>query len=394
MTLDDWLLGKAADRQARGLVRRVAAPLPSGAIDLAGNDYLGFAQDPRVIKAAVEAAQAWGAGAGASRLVTGNHPIHDALEAALTSWTERPSALVFSSGYHANLATITALADADTLLISDAHVHASLIDACRLSAGTVTVVPHNDLGAVEAALAERYLSRAIVVVESIYSVLGDAAPLVELTGLCARHDAVLVVDEAHGIGVAGHGRGLVHAAGLAAAPNIVVTATLSKALGSQGGAVLASTAVVDHLVNTARPFIYDTGLAPAAAGAALEALSILASDPGPAARLQEIARALSGALTAMATPSVAALDTPRPKPAGAVMSLPMPSASDAVAARDHLAREGVHVGCFRPPSTPDDVSRLRLTASARLSEADLERAFSALVTVLGGAPDRDPGRRP
>lgn len=374
MSLDDWLLQKAADRQASGLVRHVAAPLPAGAIDLAGNDYLGFAQDPRVIKAAAEAAQEWGAGAGASRLVTGNHPIHDALEAALVSWTGRPAALAFSSGYHANLATITALSDADTLLISDAHVHASLVDGCRLSAGTVKVVPHNDLEAVEEALAERYLSRAMVIVESIYSVLGDAAPLAELAVLCARYDAMLIVDEAHGIGVAGidtdsiAGRGLVHAAGLADDANVVVTATLSKALGSQGGAVLASTRVVEHLVNTARPFIYDTGLAPAAAGAAVEALSILGADPAPVTRLLEVAHALGGAVGEA--------------PAGAVMSIPMSSAIEAVAARDRLARMGVHVGCFRPPSTPDGISRLRLTASARLGDAELELALAALGQVL------------
>lgn len=380
MNLDDWLLQKAADRQAGGLVRHVAAPLPAGAIDLAGNDYLGFSQDPRVIKAAAEAAQEWGAGAGASRLVTGNHPIHDALEAALTSWTCRPASLVFSSGYHANLATITALSDADTLLISDAHVHASLVDGCRLSAGTVKVVPHNDLGAVEEALAQRYLSRAMVIVESIYSVLGDAAPLSELAALCARYDAILIVDEAHGIGVAGSGtdsgRGLVHATGLADDDNVVVTATLSKALGSQGGAVLASTHVVEHLVNTARPFIYDTGLAPAAAGAAVESLSILAADPAPIARLHQVAATLQGTLKSALGGAVDGA------PAGAVMSIPMASAIDAVAARDQLARMGIHVGCFRPPSTPDGISRLRLTASARLDDAELELALAALSRVL------------
>ncbi|HSI26318.1 MAG TPA: 8-amino-7-oxononanoate synthase [Aeromicrobium sp.] len=382
MNLDDWLLQKAADRQANGLVRHVAEPLPAGAIDLAGNDYLGFAQDPRVIKAAAEAAQEWGAGAGASRLVTGNHPIHDALEAALTAWTGRPAALAFSSGYHANLATITALSDADTLLISDAHVHASLVDGCRLSAGTVKVVPHNDLAAVEEALAERYLSRAMVIVESIYSVLGDAAPLAELADLCVRHDAMLIVDEAHGIGVAGTGpdsiagRGLVHATDLADDANVVVTATLSKALGSQGGAVLASTRVVEHLVNTARTFIYDTGLAPAAAGAAVESLNILGADPAPVARLHEIAMTLQGALGGAVGGAVGGA------PAGAVMSIPMPSPVDAVAARDRLTRMGVHVGCFRPPSTPDGISRLRLTASARLDDAELELAVAALAQVL------------
>lgn len=368
MNLDDWLLRKAAERQAGGLVRHLAKPVRPGTVDLAGNDYLGFSQNPRIIKAAAEAAMAWGAGAGASRLVTGNHSIHEALEDALVEWTGRSAALVFSTGYQANLATITALADADTLLISDAHVHASLIDACRLSAGTVKVVPHNDVAAVKEALSERYLSRALVIVESIYSVLGDAAPVAELGDLCAEHGAVLVVDEAHGLGVAGEGgRGLVHDAGLASAAHVIVTATLSKALGSQGGAVLASTGVVDHLVNAARPFIYDTGLAPAAAGAAVESIAILLSDPAPLKRLHAVARILGDAVGTV--------------PDGAVMSIPMASPVDAVAAHARLARHDVRVGCFRPPSTPDGISRLRLTASARLSDADLERALAALSSV-------------
>lgn len=367
MSFEEWLAERAAQREADGLVRRLGDA--GTGIDLAGNDYLGFARDPRVTKAATEAAREWGAGAGASRLVTGNNQIHERLEAALADWTGRPGALVFSTGYHANLSAVTALSDADTLLISDAHVHASLIDACRLSAGTVRVVPHNDLEAVEEALSQRYLSRALVLVESIYSVFGDAAPLAELAALCQAYDAVLVVDEAHGIGVAGEeGRGLVHNAGLAEADDVVVTATLSKALGSQGGAVLASPAVINQLINTARPFIYDTGLAPAAAGAAAESLSILAADPSPLARLREVTRMIADATWA--------------QPAGAVMSVAMPSPSAAVAAQAHCAEQGVRVGCFRPPSTPDGTSRLRITASARLTDADLDRALPVLRDVL------------
>jgi 8-amino-7-oxononanoate synthase len=370
VTFDAWLAERAAERRAAGLERRLVER-PSGSIvDLAGNDYLGFAQDPRVVKAASAAAEAWGAGAGASRLVTGTLPVHEALETALTEWTGRPAAVALSTGYHANLAAITALTDEDTLIVSDAHVHASLIDACRLSRGTVQVVRHNDVGAVEQAVHRRSQARAVVLVESIYSVLGDAAPLAELAEVCAANDAVLLVDEAHGIGVAGQrGRGLVHDAGLAKAGDIVVTATLSKALGSQGGAILGSRAVIDQVVNTARPFIYDTGLAPAAAGAATEALAILASDPAPVARLRHVAQALAGRVGA--------------SPAGAVMSVPMPGPNEALAAQGHCRAAGVLVGCFRPPSTPDGSSRVRITASARLSDADLDRALDVLGEVLG-----------
>jgi len=368
MSLDDWLAVRAAERRELGLERRLVEAA-GGAIDLAGNDYLGFARDPRVVKAATAAAEAWGAGAGASRLVTGTLGVHADLESALADWTGRPAALALSTGYHANLAAVTALTDPDTLIVSDAHVHASLIDACRLSRATVHVVPHNDLTAMKAALRERVLPRAVVVVESIYSVLGDAAPLAELAALCHNNDAVLIVDEAHGIGVAGEGgRGLVHAAGLATSGDVVVTATLSKALGSQGGAILGSQAVIDHIVNTARPFIYDTGLAPAAAGAATEALAILAGDPGAVGRLHAVARTLG--------------EVVGQHPAGAVMSVPMAGPDEALAAQAECRERGILVGCFRPPSTPDGSSRLRITASARLTDADLVQATEVLRGVL------------
>lgn len=368
MTFDAWLAARADERRLSGLERRLPGPV-GDSLDLAGNDYLGFSRDPRVVKAATSAAGTWGAGAGASRLVTGTLPVHRALEGALEDWTGRPAALALSTGYHANLAAVTSLTDENTLLISDAHVHASLIDACRLSRGTVKVVAHNDLAAVEEALRTRNLTRAVVIVESIYSVLGDAAPLTELAALCDEHNAVLLVDEAHGLGVAGtSGRGLVHAAGLAKASDVVVTATLSKALGSQGGAILGSPAVIDHVVNTARPFIYDTGLAPAAAGAATEALGILAGDPSPVERLHRVAAALGEAVGQ--------------SPAGAVMSVPMPGPREAIEAQQHCAERGILVGCFRPPSTPDGTSRLRITASARLTDADVGRALDTLRTVL------------
>lgn len=360
---DQWLAARAAAREEAGLVRRLFASDTAGPmIDLAGNDYLGLARDPRVVAGAAKAAEEYGAGAGASRLVTGTLSIHDQLEGALSGFTGFPTALVFSTGYHANLATVSALADPDTLIVSDAHVHASLIDACRLSRGTVSVVPHNDVAAVEAALAGRKQTRALVLVESIYSVLGDAAPLAELGVLAQRHDAVLVVDEAHGLGVCGEGgRGLVHEAGLAGAPEVVVTATLSKSLGSQGGVVLATDAVRDHLVNTARPFIFDTGLAPAAAGGALAALDVIGEEPQRVARVREVARILAAAC------EVPAAD-------GAVLAVAMPGPREAVRAVQAAADQGVRIGCFRPPSTPDGISRLRLTAHAHLTDDELTRA--------------------
>jgi 8-amino-7-oxononanoate synthase len=220
---------------------------------------------------------------------------------------------------------------------------------------------HNDVDDLDRQLARRRGSRVLVAVESIYSVLGDAAPLVGLAEVTTRHDGLLVVDEAHGIGVAGRGRGLVAEVGLSGAPGIVVTATLSKSLGAQGGAVLCPPEIREHLVNTARSFIFDTGLAPAAAGAAAEAARLVADDPGLAERVR------SNAATISATCGI-------DQSAGAVQSIPMPSPDTAVAACLELREMGVLVGCFRPPSVPDGVSRLRITARADLSRDDVAAA--------------------
>ncbi len=363
------LRAQAFARDAAGL-RRETRPRAAagGLLDLAGNDYLGLARDPRVVEAGVEAMRTWGAGATGSRLVSGTTALHAELEDALAGWTGQPAALVLSSGYLANLAAVCGLADRDTLVVSDAHVHASLVDACRLSRARVVVVPHGDVDAVDTALAARPEERALVLTESVFSVLGDAADLRALSDVCARRDAVLVVDEAHSLGVTGGGRGSLVEAGLAGAPHVVVTVTLSKALGAQGGAVLGAVEVREHLVNRARPFIFDTGLAPASAGAALRALRVVGEEAERVARVRAHVAALAAAAGQ------------RP-PAGAVFSVPIGAAASALAAAAQCAEQGVVVGCFRPPSTPDDVSRLRVTASAALSDADVQRA----VGVLRGA---------
>ncbi len=364
----DWLRTRSTERAAAGLERALRPRAADDTtLDLAGNDYLGLARDPRVTAAAAEAARTWGAGAGASRLVTGSLDLHASLEGALASYLDQPAALTFSTGYHANLGLVAALADRDTLVVSDAHIHASLIDAVRLSRAELVVVAHNDVEAVRRAVAASPGRRILVLAESVYSVLGDAAPLVELAAICADAGALLVVDEAHALGV--HGPGLVHESGLSWQPHVVVTATLSKALGSQGGVVLGDPAIIEHLVNTARPFIFDTGLAPAAAAGALAALAVLVDEPDlPGvihARVADLAAALG------VDPSV-----------GAVLSVPMPSPQAAVAAQAAAAEQGVRVGCFRPPSVPDGISRLRITVNAGLSDVDWSRAVAVLVAVV------------
>ncbi|PZS37686.1 MAG: 8-amino-7-oxononanoate synthase, partial [Pseudonocardiales bacterium] len=255
----DWLDHEAAARRTAGLRRELRSrPASDSVIDLASNDYLGLARDSRVVQGAVHAAQTWGTGSTGSRLITGSTELHAQLEDELAAFCGAPAALVFSSGYTANLGAVTALSGRDSLVVSDAASHASLVDACRLSRARVVVTPHADVSAVAAALANRTEQRALVVTNSVGSVTGDLAPLAELHAVCREHGAVLLADEAHGLGVRGPGgRGLLAEHGLAGEPDVVATVTLSKSLGSQGGAVLASGAVVDHLVNTARSFIFD-----------------------------------------------------------------------------------------------------------------------------------------
>lgn len=367
-----WLDARAERRREEGLRRSLhprAADDP--VIDLASNDYLGLSGHPDVVAAAAAAARTWGAGATGSRLVTGTTREHADLEDELADFTGFDSALVFSSGYTANLGIVPALAGRGDLVISDAGSHASLVDACRLSRARVEVTPRADVDAVAAALERAPHERAVVVTDSVYSADGDLAPVRELHEVCRRHGAVLVVDEAHALGVRGPGgAGLVAGVGLAGEPDLVATATLSKSLGSQGGVVLAPRRVRDHLVDAARTFIFDTGLAPAAVGAARAALAVLRADPGlPGAVLRR-----AGDLAAMCGV---------PAPPSAVVSVVLGAPEVAVAARDACLDRGVHVGCFRPPSVPEGTSRLRLTARANLTDAELVRVGGVLGEVLG-----------
>ncbi len=369
-----WLDERAAARRAQGL-RRVLRPRAAvePVIDLASNDYLGLARDPRVVAGAVDAARTWGAGATGSRLVTGSTELHAELEAELAAFCGTGAALVFSSGYTANLGAVTALSGPGSLVVSDAGSHASLVDACRLSRARVAVVPGADVTAVDAALAGRTEDRALVVTDAVGSAGGEPAPLAELLAVCRERGAVLLADEAHGLGVRGPGgRGLVAELGLAGEPDLVVTASLSKSLGSQGGMVLARRSVVAHLVDAARTFIFDTGLAPAAAGAALAALRVLRTEPALPARV------LAAAAARAAAAGVS-------EPTSAVVSVVVGEPERAVAAAAVCLARGVRVGCFRPPSVPEGTSRLRLTAHAGLTGDDLARVAEVLAEVLAGS---------
>jgi 8-amino-7-oxononanoate synthase len=368
-----WLDGVETRRRAAGL-RRSLRPRSarSNALDLASNDYLGLSAHPSVIEGAVAALHTWGAGATGSRLVTGDTDLHQQFEHELAEFVGTPSALVFSSGYTANIGAVVALSGPGSLVVSDAYSHASLVDACRLSRARVQIAAHNDVDAVQAALAARDEERALVITDSVFSTDGALAPLQRLYDVCRRHRAVLLVDEAHGLGVRGPGgRGLLAEAGLVGAPDVVMTTTLSKSLGSQGGAVLGAVEVRDHLIDAARTFIFDTGLAPAAVGAAAAALQVLQAEPERADAVLTNARALAQMCDVAEIPE------------SAVVSVILGDPEVAVAAAAECLQRGVRVGCFRPPTVPEGTSRLRLTARASLTSDDLDMARQVFAEVLG-----------
>ena len=368
-----WLDGVEHQRRVAGLRRTLSArPAVACEVDLASNDYLGLSQHPEVIEGGVAALRTWGSGSTGSRLVTGNTELHEEFESELADFVGAEAALVFSSGYTANLGAVVCLSGPGSLVVSDAASHASLVDACRLSRARIVVTPHRNVDAVEAALAARDEERALVVTDSVFSTDGALAPLRRLHEVCRAHGALLLVDEAHGLGVRGTGgRGLVHELGLAGAPDVVLTTTLSKALGSQGGAVLGSVAVRDHLVDSARPFIFDTGLAPAAVGAALAALRLLGKEPWRPQAVLAHARTLATICDVPETPE------------SAVVSVILGDPDTAVAAATACLQAGVRVGCFRPPTVAVGTSRLRLTARASLTDEEIDLARAVLTEVLG-----------
>ncbi|MDE3719980.1 8-amino-7-oxononanoate synthase [Nocardiopsis sp. N85] len=389
-----WLSHASAARARAGLTRRVTPRAATEhVLDLAGNDYLGLLRHPRVAEAAEAAIRRWGTGAGGSRLVTGDTELHHELERELADHLGTESALVFSSGYTANLAMVTALTApfpqagptaSSPLLVCDRHNHASLIDATRLAraAGArVALFEHADPVSAARALegrADDRAARTLVVSDTVFSVDGDLTDLGALHRAARAAGGALLLDDAHGLGVVGPGgRGALSAAGLLPAPDdVVVSVTLSKALAAQGGAVAGPARVVRHLVETARTFIFDTGLAPASAAAALAALRVLRAEPERAEAVRAHARRLHDELSERGCEVTA--------PDAAVVSVTAPSPEAAVRWRAACLRAGVRVGCFRPPSVPDGRSRLRLTARATLTEAEVRRAVDVIVAHLPG----------
>ncbi|MGH3651939.1 aminotransferase class I/II-fold pyridoxal phosphate-dependent enzyme [Glutamicibacter sp.] len=378
---DSWLATRATVRLRRGLQRTDTSA--AGLFDLSSNDYLGLSGHRLVREAAADAALRHGAGASASRVAAGTLAVHRELEAGLCRYAQRQAALVFSSGYTANLGVLAALGGPGSLFILDAHAHASLIDGARLSGAALATAAHNDLEdftrLLEANRSSKHPKpRVLLVVESVYSVFGDAAPLSRLAALCTQFGALLLVDEAHSLAATSQGSAVL-AAGLADQRQVLSTATLSKALGSQGGAVLlggqGAPALREHLVNTARTFIFDTALSPAAAAGALAALDL--AGPQRIGALAHNARLIRDQLQGHL-----ALAGRVEAGAGAVLSVKMPTAGAAARTAAALASQGIAVACFRPPSVPDGISRIRLTAHAHHRRPELSAAIQAVARTI------------
>jgi 8-amino-7-oxononanoate synthase len=314
------------------------------------NDYLNLTQHPQVKAAALAATERWGTGAGASRLVTGNHPLYAALEQRLARLKGTEAACVFGSGYLANAGIIPALAGRDDLVLIDELSHACIWSGAQLARGTVVTFRHNDVGQLEDVLAMHRARHphVLIATDGVFSMDGDLAPLAALGALAARYDAWLLADDAHGLGVVGGGRGAVAATG-ATVP--LQMGTLSKAVGSYGGYLCASRAVIDLMVTRARTLIYSTGLPPAAVAAASAALDIIATEPEVVARPLAKARAFTRA---------AGL----PEAASAIVPILLGSETAALAAQLRLEAEGFLVAAIRPPTVPQGTARLRVAFTA------------------------------
>ena len=340
---------------------------------LCSNDYLGLAGHPDLRAAAARAAERWGAGAGASPLVSGHTALHARLEEELAAFKGSEACLLFGSGFLANTGVIAALAGRGDVVLSDALNHASIVDGCRLARAETVVYPHADLGALEAALARAPDGRAVIATDAVFSMDGDLAPLEGIVALARRHGARVVVDEAHATGVVGPGgRGLVAALGLEREVDVVV-GTLGKALGSYGAFVCCDTTIADFLVNRARTLIFSTALPPPAVGAALEALRLLRSEPGLVARAQGNARVLRAELAGHGFAVEPGAMPIVPLVAGA------PEAATALC--EASLRRGAFAQAIRPPTVPEGSSRLRIVSTAAHSEADLREAADAFAAA-------------
>ncbi len=325
-------------------------------LSFSGNDYLGLANHPEVVAAAEAALKRYGVGVGASRLVTGNHPLYAKLEAQLTRMKKAEAALVFGSGYLTNISVIPALVGRGDIIFADKLVHACLLDGAQLSGATLKRFRHNDVAHLSALLAEHrgQYANALILVDHVYSMDGDIAPLAELSALAKAQDSWLMVDDAHGLGmVESH------------AEVDVWMGTLSKSAGSYGGYVVAKRAVVDMLVTRARSMLFSTGLPPSACAAARASLQVMAREPELGTRPLMLAKRVCDTLGI-------------PFMGSAILPLMLGKETAALAASEVLKAQGILAVAIRPPTVPPGTARLRLTFSAAHTDAQVERLIVAL----------------
>lgn len=334
-------------------------------IAMASNNYLGLANHPAVNRAAINAIEQWGVGAGAARLIAGTMTPHHQLEQDLARFKQVDAALTFGTGYTTNLGLIPALIDRDGLILADRYCHASLIEACRLAKATLRVFHHNDAGHLEKLLKKREKARpTMVVTEGVFSMDGDLAPLPDLLALCRQHEATLVVDDAHGTGVMGeNGRGTIEHFGVNP-QDVIQMGTLSKAIGASGGYLAGTVFLKEYLINTAKAFIYTTAQPPAIAAAASAAIRIIQNEPARRERLWHNRNALYTALTDM---GFQLTNTQSP-----ILPIIVESPERAMEMSQVLYESGIHVPAIRPPTVPKGSSRLRLTVSSEHTQEQLK----------------------
>lgn len=374
------LAQQLAELERRGLRRsRLVRQSPQGPrivvdgrelLAFCSNDYLGLANHPRIVEAAIEAASRYGVGEGASHLLSGHSGAHQRLEIKLAEFMQMPRALLFSTGYQANIGAVTALADAEDAIFSDALNHASLIDGVRLSRARVVRYPHADLGFLSGALAGSDARTKLIVTDGVFSMDGDIAPLPAVLELCDRHDALLLVDDAHGFGVIGPGgRGTPAHFGLRS-PRLVYVGTLGKAAGVAGAFVAGAEEIVETVLQRARTYIYTTA-APAMLAAAIEtSLALIREDEWRRERLRKLIAVLRDGMRE-GERGLALSDTP-------IQPLILGRNSEAVRASAALRERGILVPAIRPPTVPEGSARLRISLSAAHSEQEVLRLAAAL----------------
>jgi 8-amino-7-oxononanoate synthase len=347
-------------------------------VNLCSNDYLGLAADPRLRRAAADAAEREGAGAGAARLIAGDLPVHGALERRLAAFKRAEAALLFNSGYHANAGVPATLVGRGDAVFCDVLNHASIVDGCLLSRAELVRYRHLDVAELSDLLARTKARRKLVVTDSVFGMDGDGAPLRDIAEACERHGAMLYVDEAHATGVLGQtGAGLAEALGVTDRVDVHM-GTLGKALGSFGAYVAGSRRLVDLLVSKARTFIFTTALPPAACGAALAALEVLAGEPARRERL--------GALSSRMKAGLERLGFDVSRVIAPIFPVVLGTEERALAASGALRARGFFVRAIRPPTVPRGTSRLRVALTAGHSDAQVDAFLGALEEVLRELP--------